>query len=863
MQANLPLDMLATGLDDRVSWDGQIYLRCDQCEREARIHYRWVTDLASFPEAVCTGCGAKLETFARHLLHEVYRCHDCDHHFDLDTSKFEDPSCPVCGSYSIETLESELFFPFPATFDQIAPPKRQQWGVVLQDDLEQLQYELRQAVSSADFAGHLLLGVRFCRRLSIANDYPLDTIGIALPNLEANLLLEHCKQTSSLETGIRALELFEELGTRSVGDPGYIIAHASHILLVRFSEVELASVGHPTLRADAIRHARTALELAKEEVGTRADGSLAVAQIEVLLSSLLSVGDAGVEEKTEAITVADRALGRNVLSPEGADDLRVNRAIAIVETPNVGEDRLDGAISDLEECSARLAREEGSGPRLLQILFNLGKLYYERRKLPDAIRSWEKSAELAREELVQAGDANRLADKGGQYLFIFETLASALAESGRAAEALAAYETLRGAVPRLAGNESLRAATAVRAVMHLLEGIASRENPDREREPVSFLSPDVSKELESIRGSLLVPGTVLVYFGWTGDLLTALLIHSGPDQQICIDPVQWPFLKFPTRAIEEAVLRALNNDELDPRVRVPALFNAATFGEPGPLRNKRLTIASKDAYRYLFAPVQARLQALGTNRLAICTAGLLGSISFETISDPERPGWFLANDFQVCYLPSLGVASNIAASGPRGGASLLMIGYTGTDLPGVEIEIEAIRAAWRGDHKVLHGAALNKRMALEELAKGYDFIHFAGHGTFDDEESLMSAFYFASKGGQGADDAYRLTAQDLLTIRLPKHPVVTLSACSTGVTATGEAHRFAGLPGSLLQIGACAVIGSRWPVGDDVALDVMRHTYGNIASGAAPFDAFMQAQERMRATRAIEDWGAFRYIGIP
>ena len=192
-----------------------------------------------------------------------------------------------------------------------------------------------------------------------------------------------------------------------------------------------------------------------------------------------------------------------------------------------------------------------------------------------------------------------------------------------------------------------------------------------------------------------------------------------------------------------------------------------------------------------------------------------------------------------------------------------MIGYSGTDLSGVEMEIEAIRTTWRGDCNVLRGAVLNKRKALEELAQGYDFIHFAGHGTFDGEEPLMSAFYFASKGGQGADDAYRLTAQDLLTIRLPKHPVVTLSACSTGVTAAAAAHRFAGLPGSLLQIGASAVIGSRWPVGDDVALDVMRHTYGNIASGAASFDAFMRAQESMRATRAIEDWGAFRYIGIP
>src|SRR5260370_21944906 len=169
MQAKLPLDMVATGLDNLVAWDGQIFLRCDQCEREARVHCRWVADPASLPEAVCKGCGAKLETFARHLLHEVYRCHDCDHHFELDTSKFEDPSCPMCGSYTIETLESELVFPFPATFDQIAPPKLQPLGGVLQDHLEHLQYELRQVVRSEDFAGHLLLGVRFCSRLSMAN----------------------------------------------------------------------------------------------------------------------------------------------------------------------------------------------------------------------------------------------------------------------------------------------------------------------------------------------------------------------------------------------------------------------------------------------------------------------------------------------------------------------------------------------------------------------------------------------------------------------------------------------------------------------------------------------------------------------
>jgi tetratricopeptide (TPR) repeat protein len=861
VDAHLPLDLLATGLQALVSCDGQIYLGCGQCGREARIHYRWVADPARFPEAACAVCGGKLEKFTRHLHHDVYQCRDCQNQFESGNAGFGVLSCGVCGSKALQLLASEIVPPFPPTFDQIAPPKRQPWGVLLRDDLAQMRGELGLSRLSMDFASHLLLNVRFCERLRLANNYPPETIGVALLNEEGNLWLEHCKRTSSLETGLLALELFEQLGAQQRDGAHYIIAYVSDVLLLRFSETELAVGGRPALRSDAVLHGRAALRLAEQEAESDPNGLLTLAKIEVLLGRLLAAGDAGTDERLEAITVVERALSRNVFSPEEADDTRVRRALIIAELPDADAKLVDDAISVLERNVA-LLKEKGPAERLWRDLFNLGQLYYRRGNLEEAVHALRESADIARDLLVQAGSADILAEEGGKYLIVFETLASFLAEAGRGREALAAYETLRGAVPRLADNEAQRTATAVRSVMKVLEQMAKAENPDYQpTRHLTFLSPDIETELGKIRGRLLETGTVLLYYGWTGERATALLLHTAPDGQICVDPAQWQFLVFPTRAVEEAVVRTLTVGEGDPRRRVPGIFNGAIWGSPGPLRNRRLTIASREAFRLLFTPIEDRLRVVGAKRLAICANGLLSAVSFETISDPDRPGWFLADDFQVCYVPSLGIASNMASHGGTRGNSLLIIGYSGTDLPGVNVEIEAIRATWRGKCTVLRGSTLNKRAALDELAKDYDFIHFSGHGAYDYDEPLKSAFYFAAGGREAPGDAYRLTAEDLLRIRLAKHPVVTLSACSSLVY--DATHRVTGLSGSLLQIGASAIIGSRWPVADDIALALMCDTYGAIAARSTPFAAFLHAQRSIRVAHEIEDWGAFSYLGLP
>jgi CHAT domain-containing protein len=863
VEENLPLGIIATGLQDLISCDGQFYMGCARCGREARVHYTLLQDPANRPKAACTACGAQVEGHIRHLFAEVWQCRSCDLKFEVSRAGYEPASCEKCGSHEVELLARELAAPFPPTFDQIAPAKQIPWGVLLEDDLAHMRGELGMMRDSLDFAEHLLLSVRFCQRLELANSYAAETIGIALPNERANLLLEHCRRNNSLDSGLAALALFNELSPEppQLMDH-YVAALVSDVLLVRFDEVTLAAAGHPTVRAEAVAHARAAVDLAQQVAVSSPEELLALAKMELLLSRLLAAGSASIEEKLEGIAVAERALNHNVLSPEGAEDVRATRAITIAELAELTE--VDSAL--LDEASATLERNvaslkaAGNAESLWKRAYDLGKLYDARGRLKDAIRLLRESADAVLSLLVKCGSPEMLATGATEYLYVFETLAAFLAEDGRGREALAACETLRGAVPRMANSESQRTHAAVRLGIKMLA--AARDPHYQPNDVPAFSPPDIEDELRKIYSSLLGQRTALLYYSWSDKRVTALLIHADPtDASTRVDSFQWHCIDIPVRRMEEDLLRTMLTGEGDPRIHAPTWLNAMTYAMPGPGRNVRLTLAARESYQYLFAPIEQRVRALGVNRLAICTAGLLTAVSFETLTTRERPSWSLADDFEICYLPSLGIASNLAQYGAPAGKRLLIIGYSGTDLPGIDAEVDAIRSKWQGEINVLRGANLTKKTALTALAQGFDFIHFAGHGSFDLESPSKSAFYFAGGADGTPSDSHRLTAEDLLRIKLTRHPLVTLSACSSLLYS--DAHRLTGLPGSLLEAGAAAIIGSRWPVADKVALRLMGDIYAAIAGGATPFGAFVQAQRAMRATYEVEDWGAFSYLGLP
>lgn len=141
---------------------------------------------------------------------------------------------------------------------------------------------------SLDYVEHLLLNARFCERLQLANGYAPETMGVALPNELANLFLEHCKRTNSLDSGLTALALFNEMRAEPPQLPDrYLSAYVSDALLLRFSEVDLAGAGYPTLCADAVANARGAVDLAQQAAATNPEGLLTLAKTELLLGRLL------------------------------------------------------------------------------------------------------------------------------------------------------------------------------------------------------------------------------------------------------------------------------------------------------------------------------------------------------------------------------------------------------------------------------------------------------------------------------------------------------------------------------------------------------------------------------------------------
>jgi CHAT domain-containing protein len=88
--------------------------------------------------------------------------------------------------------------------------------------------------------------------------------------------------------------------------------------------------------------------------------------------------------------------------------------------------------------------------------------------------------------------------------------------------------------------------------------------------------------------------------------------------------------------------------------------------------------------------------------------------------------------------------------------------------------------------------------------------------------------------------------------------MVTLSACSTALTAESRTNTWHGLPGSLIEAGARCVIGSRWPVDDEVAKNTMVSLYQTLL--ASPMNvtvALRSIQDRIAVNGAIKDWSCF------
>ncbi len=186
--------------------------------------------------------------------------------------------------------------------------------------------------------------------------------------------------------------------------------------------------------------------------------------------------------------------------------------------------------------------------------------------------------------------------------------------------------------------------------------------------------------------------------------------------------------------------------------------------------------------------------------------------------------------------------------GPVQDSSQDPVGGGGSPDPGV-IVADPVPApgsfAWRSglpslDHGIAEARALHEwkprsvllerdratKSALLGLWERASFLYFAAHIVRDPDASYLSYLPLSpstqteSIGGVPTDDAY-LDATDLQSVSLEGHPLVVLSACSSGAPYLVHGAQAPGLGESFIQAGASAVIQTCWHVEDEAASKLM------------------------------------------
>lgn len=148
----------------------------------------------------------------------------------------------------------------------------------------------------------------------------------------------------------------------------------------------------------------------------------------------------------------------------------------------------------------------------------------------------------------------------------------------------------------------------------------------------------------------------------------------------------------------------------------------------------------------------------------------------------------------------------------------------------------------------LEGAAATPKSALAAFADAA-FIVINAHGTVNAAVSDASILMMSPDPG----GAYALTAAEIRTHELRKHPVVILAACHAGATAPYR-HEPWGLPAAFLAAGARAVIASPDVIADAEAGAFFDDVRARIEHGSSPALALHDARSAWLAAHPGASW---------
>ncbi len=260
------------------------------------------------------------------------------------------------------------------------------------------------------------------------------------------------------------------------------------------------------------------------------------------------------------------------------------------------------------------------------------------------------------------------------------------------------------------------------------------------------------------------------------------------------------------------------------------------------------------------------VQVLDENKissLGLSVPSAMNVIPFEALYLNSNKDINLGDKISIYSIPSIKTAELLTKyRSKKKLLRVLIIPYRGEDLLEAKNEVKCINELDNMDVHVFEGKEYSRNLLLKELKKEYDFIHFVCHGMAHPQNPDKSALILDSSWG----DSAKLCADEIADINFANNPIITLSACSSIVTAFDNYNSMRGLSGSFFEAGALAIIGSKWDIFDDIGKNFMVKFYSNISKFGekeSVFDSFYRTQKELKTNGEIEDWTSFTYLGFP
>lgn len=502
-----------------------------------------------------------------------------------------------------------------------------------------------------------------------------------------------------------------------------------------------------------------------------------------------------------------------------------------------------------EACYQRaLALPESSNPiGTMDCHLFLGLLYETQGRWAAALEQYAE----ARAQAVRIGSDHRL-------MLIHYRRGMTCARQERWDEALAAYregiaavDTLRDAtqqetvkIPLLGTAQQLYAAM----ILLLLQLGRAEEAFDyveraRSRAFLDLLaakSPELAASaaqpvatLAEVRAGLPEGALLLEYFT-TGVLPRGEhLLNQVPQENASLRDA----LTQPARTLLFAITRdsfTVQDLGLDPNSLRPS------ENDPGPGRRLLRGRLPVTLHQRLIAPIAPLLR--DCRQLYLVPHGPLHYVPYMALR--SAGGDFLLDDDgpSIALAPSATILlRNCLARPPHPAEGALALGYNDQGdraLRYAEAEARYVARLTGGQAWTGPEPKSARLLAAAEAGERVRWLHFAGHAIYDPHDPLESVIRL------GEGDA--LSARAILDGLEVRAELVTLSACTSGISHVMPGDELLGLPRALLYAGAPAVVCTLWEAHDLVTVLVMERFYTDLWRGRPAAVALRDAQVAVR-----------------